>query len=346
VLAATVASSIVQPLFGLASDRHSMPWLMPAGLLVAGAGLAVAGLVHPYGLTFAAITVSGLGVAAYHPEGAKYAAYASGGRRASAMSAYSVGGNFGYALGPLAAGALVASLGLRGGLLLVVPCAALAAALLLRYRFLESFTPERVPARAARPGEDRVGALVLLLTVIAFRSVAWFGLVTFVPLYEVSLGHTKAHGNHLLALLLLAGGVGTIFAGPVADRYGRRLVVLGSLVAAPILTAGYIVLGRALGAACLALVGVSVVGTFGVTMVMSQEYLPRRIGVASGLSAGLSIGIGGIGAVVLGAVADSVDLRTAMWVAAAVPVAALALGVLLPSSQRGPEVRLQPVSEP
>src|SRR5436305_3508742 len=101
VLAATVASSIVQPLFGLASDRRSMPWLMPAGLLVAGIGLAVAGLVHPYGLTFAAITLSGLGVAAYHPEASPYANYVSGRRRATGMSLFSVGGNAGFALGPL-----------------------------------------------------------------------------------------------------------------------------------------------------------------------------------------------------------------------------------------------------
>ena len=74
-------------------------------------------------------------------------------------------------------------------------------------------------------------SLVLLLTVILFRSVAWFGLITFVPLYEVSLGHSKAHGNHLLSLMLLAGGVGTLAAGPAADRFGRRPVLMASLVA-------------------------------------------------------------------------------------------------------------------
>ena len=114
VLAATVASSIVQPLFGLASDRHSMPWLMPAGLLLAGVGLAVAGLVHPYGLTFAAITLSGLGVAAYHPEASRYANYVSGRRRATGMSLFSVGGNAGFALGPLVVTPLLLLLGPPG----------------------------------------------------------------------------------------------------------------------------------------------------------------------------------------------------------------------------------------
>ena len=168
---------------------------------------------------------------------------------------------------------------------------------------------------------------------IAFRSLAWFGLVTFVPLWEVSLGHSKAHGNHLLSLMLLAGGAGTIFAGPAADRIGRRPILLGSLVLTAPLIAVFVVVGGIPGAIALMLVGACVIGTFGVTMVMSQEYLPRHIGMASGLSVGLSIGLGGIAAVALGALADAVDLRAALWVCAAAPLAALALGVLLPPSR-------------
>ena len=180
---------------------------------------------------------------------------------------------------------------------------------------------------------------------ITLRSFSWFGLITFVPLWEVSLGHSKSHGNHLLALMLLVGAVGTVVAGPAADRFGRRPVLLASLVATPPLISTFIVVGGAVGAVCLALVGACVIGTFGVTMVMSQEYMPRRIGMASGLSIGFSIGLGGIGAVALGAVADSVNLRTALWVAALIPLLAVALGARLPSSRRPPELRLQAVSE-
>jgi FSR family fosmidomycin resistance protein-like MFS transporter len=180
--------------------------------------------------------------------------------------------------------------------------------------------------------------------VIAFRSFAWFGLITFVPLWEVSLGHSKSQGNHLLALMLLVGALGTVVAGPAADRFGRRPVLMGSLVATPPLISTFIVVGGAVGAVCLALVGACVIGTFGVTMVMSQEYMPRRIGMASGLSIGFSIGLGGIGAVALGAVADSVNLRTALWVAAAIPLLAVALGARL-SSSRPAELRLQPLSD-
>jgi FSR family fosmidomycin resistance protein-like MFS transporter len=210
--------------------------------------------------------------------------------------------------------------------------------LVWRHGYLASFAPDRDHVRRTA-GEDDTRALWLLLGVIAFRACAWFGLLTFVPLWEVSLGHSKSYGNHLLALMLLVGGIGTIAAGPAADRFGRRLVLLLSLVATPLLIAAFIVLGGVIGAVCLALVGPCVIGTFGVTAVMSQEYLPTRIGMASGLSIGMSVGLGGIAAVVLGAVADAVDLRTAMWVAAAAPLAAIALAVLLPTAPRS-SVRL------
>src|SRR5437763_637364 len=208
------------------------------------------------------------------------------------MSLFSIGGNFGFALGPIAATPLVLAFGLSGGLLLAVPGLAVAVALLLLAPFLGSFAPER--GRQVETDEpDRVGALLLLLGVIAFRSVAWFGLITFVPLWEVSLGHSKAHGNHLLSLMLLAGGLGTLAAGPLADRFGRRPVLVASSAATAPLILVFVIVGGVPGAIALAGVGISVIATFGVTMVMSQEYLPRHIGMASGLSIGLSIGLGG-----------------------------------------------------
>ena len=345
MLASAASSSVIQPLFGLWSDKRGALWLAPAGVALGGIGIALAADAPSYWLVFGLVVVSGIGVAAFHPEGSKFAAYVSGRRRASGMAAFAIGGNLGYALGPIVAGALVATLGLRGGLLLVVPCAAVAALLVVRYRYLESFAPRAEDVAAVERAPDQTRALVTLLGVITLRSFSWFGLITFVPLWEVSLGHSKSHGNHLLALMLLVGAVGTVVAGPAADRFGRRPVLLASLVATPPLISTFIVVGGAVGAVCLALVGVCVIGTFGVTMVMSQEYMPRRIGMASGLSIGFSIGLGGIGAVALGAVADSVNLRTALWVAALIPLLAVALGARLPSSRRPAELRLQAVSE-
>jgi FSR family fosmidomycin resistance protein-like MFS transporter len=204
--------------------------------------------------------------------------------------------------------------------------------------YLRGFVPARGARHRGEGGDDR-RALVLLLTVIAFRSLAWYGLLTFVPLWEVSLGHSKSYGNHLLALMLLAGGVGTLAAGPIADRIGPRTVLLAANVAICPLMLVFVLVGGIMGAVALALVGIAVIGTFGITMVMSQQYLPRHIGMASGLSIGFSIGLGGIAAVILGAVADAVDLRTALYVSSAAPAAAVVLTLLLP---RRPMRRLEP----
>jgi MFS transporter, FSR family, fosmidomycin resistance protein len=248
------------------------------------------------------------------------------------MSLFSIGGNLGYALGPVAATPLVLVLGLEGGLLLALPGLAVAAVLVWLTPFLLGFVPQ-LDEGSERAGEDRPGALLLLLGVIAFRSVTWFGLITFVPLLEIARGHSEAYGNKVLAAMLLAGGLGTLAAGPAADRLGRRPILLASVVAIGPLVLVYLWAGGLVGAAALALVGVCVIGTFGVTMVMSQEYLPRHIGLASGLSIGLSIGLGGVAAVGLGFLADSFDLERALYVCAAAPLAAIALTLMLPSSR-------------
>jgi MFS transporter, FSR family, fosmidomycin resistance protein len=336
ILAWAISSSVVQPAFGLLSDRRGALWLLPAGLALGGIGIGLAAVAPSYWTMLLLVTLSGLGTAAYHPEGTKFAAYVSGRRRATGMSYFSVGGNVGYALGPLVATGLVVAFGLNGGLLLAVPPLAVAVVLLAATPYLRSFAPGR-RARSEGSGEDRPGAMALLLVIVTLRSVAWFGLLAFVPLWEVANGRSESYGNRVLAVMLLVGGIGTLIAGPAADRVGRRPVLTASVVAVGPLIAVYLVVGGLVGAAALALVGVCVISTFGVTMVMSQEYLPRHIGLASGLSIGLSIGLGGVAAVGLGALADSVDLETALWVCAAAPVAATALCFRLPAT-RGRQV--------
>ena len=342
MLVSALASSIIQPLFGLWSDRRGAVWLLPVGVALAGGGMALAAASPSYALCVLFVTISGLGTAAYHPEGSKFAAYVSGARRASGMSLFSIGGNLGVALGALATAPLLLVFGRYGGLAIAVPSLVVTALLVTSLRYLRGFEPERRHVRALA-GEDQPGALALLLGVVAIRSVGWFGLLTFVPLWAVSLGRSESYGNNLLALMLFTGGVGTLVAGPLADRIGRRPVLVGSLVATPLLTLVFVAVGGAVGAAALALVGVCVVGTFGVTGVMSQEYLPSRIGLASGLVIGFSIGLGGIAALSLGALADAVDLETAMYACAIVPVAAVVLGLLLPSSRARRSLAPEPV---
>ena len=141
VLASAASSSLVQPVFGAWSDRRGAIWLLPGGVALAGIGIALAAAAPAYWLVLLLVVVSGLGVAAYHPEGSKFAAYASGQRRASGMSLFSIGGNLGFALGPTATTPLVLALGLTGGLLLALPVLAVAGVLLLVVPFLAGFVP-------------------------------------------------------------------------------------------------------------------------------------------------------------------------------------------------------------
>jgi FSR family fosmidomycin resistance protein-like MFS transporter len=342
VLASQASSSLIQPLFGLWSDRRGAMWLLPAGVALGGVGIALAADAPSYWLVLLLVLVAGLGSAAFHPEGSKFAGFVSGRKRASGMAWFSIGGNLGFALGPVTATAVIAALGLRGGLLLALPCLVVAAAILAGSSYLRGFVPARSAAHA-HAGNDDARAMKLLLGVIALRSVAWFGLITFVPLWEVSLGHSKAHGNHLLALMLFTGGIGTLLFGPLADRVGLRAVLLGSVVATGPLMLVFLVVGGIPGAIALALVGVCVVGTFGVTMVMGQEYMPRHIGTASGLVIGLSVGLGGVAAVGLGKLADATSLRTALYTAAAAPLLAVLLALQLPGGRKA--ARLEPAPE-
>ncbi len=343
LLAATVSSSLVQPLFGLWSDRRGALWLIPGGTILAAVGVGLAAIVPVYGVVLVLVFAGGLGVAAFHPEGAKYAAYASGRKRASGMSYFNIGGNTGYALGAFVTGLLVAGLGLGGGLLAMVPVAAVAGLLL---RHMPEFT-KLAPARtehAESGGEDDRRAMALLGAVIALRSIPWFTLLAFVPLWVVSLGHSKAYGNRLLFLMLLAGAFGTLVLGPVADRVGlrRTLVVTQTLI--PPLMLVFIYVGGVPGALALMLVGVCVVGTFGVTMVLSQLYLPRHIGMASGLSVGLAMGIGGVAAVVLGATADAIDLKTALTISAVAPALGVIASLRLPRPRAARRARPEPIA--
>jgi FSR family fosmidomycin resistance protein-like MFS transporter len=345
MLAVLASSSLTQPLFGLWSDRRGALWLLPAGLALGGAGIGLAAIAPSYGILVVLVFLSGLGIAAYHPEGAKFAVFASGRKRASGMSLFNIGGNTGYALGPIIVTPLVLWLGLGpGGLLASIPVVLGSFAVLAALPYLSRLRPAPAGPGQASVGEDNVRAMVLLGGVIGLRSVAWFGLITFVPLWVVSLGNSEADGNRLLSLMLLSGAVGTLLLGPIADRFGlRRTLLVAQALLAPMILV-FVLVGGLVGAAALMVVGICVVGTFGVTMVLSQLYLPRHVGMASGLSIGLAMGLGGLAAVALGGLADAVDLQTALVCSAFAPLLGVVLCVFLPAPAPAVPVATAPSS--
>ena len=340
VFAATVSSSLVQPLFGVFSDRNPIPALMPLGVLLAGVGMALVGVAPSYPLIFASVVVSGVGVAAFHPEAARFANYVSGTRRARGMSFFSVGGNAGFALGPLVATPLVLAFGLPGTLFLALPAALMAGVMFAESPRMLRLAPEEASsgAREVDASKERWGPFAVMVAVVAVRSFVYFGLVAFVAAYyERVHGASAALGNVALTVMLAAGAVGTLLMGPLADRFGRKAVLALSMVVLCPLVLAFTVVGPYAGMALLALVGAATVGTFGVTVVMGQEYLPGRIGLAAGVTMGLSIGLGGVGAPILGLLADAGGLRTTMLAIAALPVLGLALSLALPARTGAPD---------
>jgi FSR family fosmidomycin resistance protein-like MFS transporter len=334
VFAATVGSSLFQPLFGHAADRLQLPWLMPAGVMAAGAGIALSGVTTSYALTFAAIVLSGIGVAAFHPEGARHANYASGVAKARGMSLFALGGNAGFALGPVLTTGCVLALGLSGTLVLgLIPISAGAILAAKRARLhglrVRGVAAAKAASHTAR--RDQWGAFARLTGVISLRSCVHFGLLSFVPVWFVTtLDTSEAAGNVALTAMLASGAAGTVVGGRVADRLGRRTILLASLALAGPALAAFIEAPTGPAFVLIAVVGFTVVGTFAITVVLGQEYLPNRLGMASGVTLGAAIGVGGALAPALGALADAHGIETAMWVIAAIPVPAVLLALTLP----------------
>ena len=339
VLAATISSSVIQPAFGHISDRYSLPWLMPVGPALGGLGVALAGLAPTYGLTFAAVLLSGVGVAAFHPEGSRFANYVSGARRASGMSLFSVGGNVGFALGPVLVTPLMVAFGPPGTVFVIIPTSIMAAVLAIELPRLRRFRSDVAKGRVQRGDHDEAwGPFTLLAGVIALRSFVYFGFVTFIPLYFVrSLDTSKALGNTALSVMLFGGALGTLCGGPLADRFGRRTVLAASMLLLPPLIVAFLLASPGLAIGVAGLAGAATVATFAVTIVMGQEYLPGRLGVAAGVTIGLSIGLGGIGAPLLGLLADAHGLRAVFETMAVLPLLALILVLALP--RRSPSAR-------
>ena len=335
VLASNISSSVLQPLFGMLADRRSAPALVPGGLFLAGAGVAFAGIAPTYALVLVCAGTTGIGVAAFHPEAARQVYVHSGSKRATGMSLFATGGNLGFAIGPAIATPLSIAFGLRGTLVMVVPAFAMAA-ILVRAGGLR---PVPIPAPAAggsEPPEDRWGAFARLSGPVIARAIVFYALNTFIPLYWIrEFGASKAAAGAALTVMLCSGVAGTLAGGWIADRFGRRRVVFGSmLLLFPLLAAFLACRGASSALALMVPIGLALYAPFSVMTVMGQEYLPGRVGTAAGLTIGLAVTLGGIAAPVLGRIADLHGLRAAMSGVVFVPLLAAALVLTLPREGR------------
>ena len=333
LLVATMTSSLIQPVFGYLADRAPRRWLLPWAVLLSAAGISLAGIMPSYWALLGVVVVSGLGVAAYHPEGYRTANQVAGDRKATGLSLFSIGGNIGIALGPPAVTLLVPRFGLPGTLGLLGPGLLVAALLATVLPGLIATPADSGTSRAAREGGRPMrGAMALLIGVVTVRSWTQLGLVTYVPfLYVDVLGQDPRVVGPLLFLFLGAGAVGTLAGGPIADRWGsRRYLVASFLLSVPLIALFLWRPGGWLAAVALAATGFVLVSSFSITVALGQAYLPKSLGMAAGLIVGLAIGTGGIGVTILGWVADHWGLFAALHLVAALPLAGLVAALSLP----------------
>jgi MFS transporter, FSR family, fosmidomycin resistance protein len=244
------------------------------------------------------------------------------------MSVFAVGGNAGFALGSLIATPVLLVVGLRGTVLLVLPAVVMVVILALRLnRTLDGPAGER---RSLLPtGDDDWPAFVRLTAVVVVRAVVFFGLTSFLALYFIHSLHTsKAVGGAALSALLIAGGVGTLMGGWLADQLGRVATLrLGLALTVPAI-AGLVIFSSAPVAFVFAIVvGVALFLPFSVFVMLGQDYLPNRIGTASGVTVGLAVSVGGLFSPLLGWLADNTSLRLTITVLIALPALALVLAL-------------------
>lgn len=333
LIASNLASSVVQPIFGFVADRKNKPFLLPAGCLFAGLGFSLLSLPSHYVSILCLILLSGLGVAAFHPEGFKTASYFTGERLAAGMSVFSVGGNLGFALGPLLSMFIIKNYGLSSLPAMIAPSLFFVFLISLFWKTVS--VPERCDTdkEKDRPGYSHKSsyvALSLVILAVVMRSWAQFGLMTYIPFYYIDyLKGDPMYAGKLISIFLLSGAAGALAGAQVADRWGHRRFLIISMALSSALLPLIFVLNGVFLFIIFGLLGFVLLSSFAVTIVMSQRLLPNNIGMASGLLVGFAIGTGGIGVTALGTIADAYGVPAALKAITLLPVLGFILSLLI-----------------
>ncbi|MEW2498681.1 MFS transporter [Streptomyces nodosus] len=318
VLAASLLSSVAQPVFGLLTDRWAMPWLLPVSTLLGGVGIALSGLNGSYGLTLTFVAISGVGVAAYHPESARVARLASQGSH-SAMSWFSLGGNIGFALAPIMVSLVIGHGSLHWTPLLVLP-ALVGTALCVPVLQMLGRQAAGASKTTSAQGTDDVASFVKLSLAVVFRSVVFVGLSTFISLYtQQRMNGSTTAGTVALFLLFLGGAAGSVLGGYLANRFDRVRVSRWSYLVSIVAVAGVIYVPGPVMFLFVALTSAGLYVPFSLQVTLGQDYLPSRVGTASGVTLGLTVSVGGLISPLLGRLADSTSLQTALTPLIAMP---------------------------
>lgn len=327
-----LTSSVSQPLFGYFSDRSPRPWLMPAGCVISGIAMVFSLWTSSYYLMLVATAITGLGVAAFHPEAAKTANLLSGEEKGIGVSLFAVGGNAGFALGSV----LLATL-LFGGasskmFLYGVPFILIGIPLLRLSCSLPKAKAKEVGSLGSLK-ESISWPLLALLGMVLTRSTVSSGISTFMPLYYISyLQGSEVYANSLLTAYLAFGAVGTLLGGVMSDRYGSKRVMLYSTLPISLLLYLFPIAGDIGAFVVLSLTSILLSATFTSSLVLAQKMMPNNIGMASGLTIGLSVGLGAMGVMSLGKVADIWGMPIIFMILACLPVVGFILTLFIEES--------------
>lgn len=316
VFAISATSSVVQPVFGQLADRLAMGWLLPASLLLSGAALALGAQGSSYPVVLLAFGLSGLGVAAFHPEAARKANLASGDRRTTGMSFFSLGGGIGFAMAPAVTLVLVERWGTAGLLALLVPTLLIAGLYLGRLVAAPAGHQHKSGGGPSPHGRDDWPGFGVLCGAMMLRSIVFFGLNTFLALYFMARwGQSAAEASRASVVFLGTSIVGTLLGGWMADRYGRREALRVGFTGATAFLALFLSTpDRVWAMVLLVPLAVFLFLPTSVLVVLGQEYLPNRVGLASGMTLGLAVSVGGMCTPMLGRLADRYGMEAVVTV--------------------------------
>ncbi|AEE13685.1 major facilitator superfamily MFS_1 [Thermodesulfobium narugense DSM 14796] len=334
IFAANFLSSVVQPIFGVMADKHARAWMMILGIFLAGLGIGFSSYISNYLILFFIISISGLGVAMFHPEGALLANKLAGQKKASGLSLFALGGNGGYAFGPIIATISILNFGFHATIILFFLSLFMAIIFLPHISFFDKIlqSPKETKTTWAKNTKNQIKAFFTLTMIVFCRSSIFFGLNTFIPLFWIHhYRSTQTEASIALTIFFLMGAIGTILGGNLADRFGYvNIVRLGFILLLPALFAFVFVDNQNLAMLLLVPIGFAVYMAFSPMVVLGQKYLPNSMGLASGVTIGLAVSVGGIIAPLLGVLADSFGLISAFYVIAIIPFIAVPLSFCLP----------------
>lgn len=339
VFAANSMSSFIQPFFGYLGDKVFLPWLMGLGVLLAGGGLALVGFLDSYWAIFAAVTVSGIGIALFHPEGGRIANLAAGEKKGSGIALFAVGGHIGFALGPIVTAIAMAAFGLQGTVVFLVPALCTVIVVMASLGGLNRLSAEsRNKKKEGKQSEEKDDwkSFFKVSACITGRSVVTYGMTTFIPLYFAAvmlLSETQA--GTTLTFFSLVSAVAVLFGGQVADRLGfHRVIRTGYFCLVPLMLIFPMVQNLHFAVLLLAPIAICLNTPQGATLALGQKFLPNHIGTSSGIMLGIAVSIGGMVAPGIGWIGDHYGLTRAMYAVAGFAVLTMIFAFLIPGAEK------------